>query len=67
MSRELAVKGITFARNYVGEYCASLEIAGASMTLVQLDDEMEALLAAPAEIAIRTFWLFKARFPELRI
>ena len=30
-------------------------MAGASVTLVKLDDEIERLLAAPAEIAIRTF------------
>jgi dihydroxyacetone kinase-like protein len=30
-------------------------MAGASLTLVRLDDEIESLLAAPAEIAIRVF------------
>ena len=52
---KLAAKGITIGRNYVGEYCTSLDMAGASITLVKLDDEIEQLLAAPAEIAIRTF------------
>ena len=52
---KLAAKGITIGRNYVGEYCTSLDMAGASITLVKLDDEIEELLAAPAEIAIRTF------------
>ncbi len=52
---KLVEKGITIARNYVGEYCTSLDMAGASLTLVKLDDEIEELLAAPAEIAIRTF------------
>ncbi len=42
-------------RSYVGEYCTSLDMAGASITLVKLDDEVEELLAAPAEIPIRTF------------
>ena len=42
-------------RNYVGEYCTSLDMAGASVTLVKLDDEIDGLLAAPAEIAIRVF------------
>jgi len=50
-----AERGITVGRSYVGEYCTSLDIAGASITLVKLDDEIERLLAAPAEIAIRTF------------
>ncbi len=41
--------------HYVGEYCTSLDMAGLSITLVKLDDEIEALLKAPAEIAIRVF------------
>ncbi|NOJ59953.1 dihydroxyacetone kinase subunit DhaK [Arthrobacter sp. 260] len=53
--KKLAAKGITVARSYVGEYCTSLDMAGASITLVRLDDEIESLLAAPAEIAIRVF------------
>lgn len=51
----LADKGITVGRSYVNEYCTSLDMAGASMTLVRLDDEIEALLEAPAEVAIRVF------------
>ncbi len=53
--QQLAERGITIGRSYVGEYCTSLDMAGASITLVRLDDEIERLLAAPAEIAIRTF------------
>lgn len=52
---KLADRGINVARNYVGEYCTSLDMAGASITLVKLDDELADLLAAPAEIAIRVF------------
>ena len=48
-------KGLTIVRNYVGEYCTSLEMAGASLTLLRLDDELEQLLAAPAEVAVRIF------------
>ncbi|MEP6642543.1 MAG: dihydroxyacetone kinase subunit DhaK, partial [Gaiellales bacterium] len=40
---------------YVGEYCTSLDMAGASITLVRLDDELKGLLTAPAEIAVRVF------------
>jgi dihydroxyacetone kinase-like protein len=47
--------GLTIVRNYVGEYCTSLEMAGASLTLLRLDAELETLLAAPAEIATRVF------------
>lgn len=55
-AHEIAAKrGLKIKRNYVGEYCTSLEMAGFSLTLVKLDKELEDLLAAPAEIAIRTF------------
>ncbi|MCU1525775.1 MAG: dihydroxyacetone kinase [Microbacteriaceae bacterium] len=52
---KLADQGFTIGRNYVGDYCTSLDMAGASLTLVKLDDEIELLLAEPAEIAIRVF------------
>ncbi|MWV29126.1 dihydroxyacetone kinase subunit DhaK [Aurantiacibacter rhizosphaerae] len=48
-------RGLTVARNYVGEYCTSLEMAGASITMLKLDDELEAYLAAPAQTATRIF------------
>ncbi|WP_432893567.1 dihydroxyacetone kinase subunit DhaK [Kribbella sp. CA-245084] len=51
----LTDQGINVRRNYVGEYCTSLDMAGASVTLVKLDDEIDGLLSAPAEIAIRVF------------
>jgi len=52
---QLARRGINIRRNYVGEYCTSLDMAGCSITLSRLDDEIVGLLSAPAEIAIRTF------------
>src|SRR5450631_2730327 len=52
---QLTARGINVRRNYVGEYCTSLDMAGTSITLSKLDPEIEALLAAPAQIAIRTF------------
>jgi dihydroxyacetone kinase-like protein len=48
-------RGFEVVRNYVGNYCTSLEMAGMSLTLIRLDDEIESLLAAPAEIPIRVF------------
>ncbi|MCW3159412.1 dihydroxyacetone kinase subunit DhaK [Micropruina sonneratiae] len=54
-AQKLADQGITVAKSYVGEYCTSLEMAGASLTLVRLDDEIEALLDAPASIVNRIF------------
>ena len=47
--------GLTVDKNYVGNYCTSLEMAGFSLTLLQLDDELESLLNEPAEIPIRVF------------
>ncbi len=52
---QLEARGITVGRSYVGEYCTSLDMAGASLTLVRLDDELKELLSAPAEIAARIF------------
>ncbi len=55
-AHELAEKaGFKVVRNYVGEYCTSLEMAGASLTILRLDDEIEKLLDAPAETAARIF------------
>lgn len=53
--QQLEKRGLKIKRNYVGEYCTSLEMAGCSLTLVKLNPELEDLLAAPAEIAIRVF------------
>ena len=44
----IADEGLKIARSYVGEYVTSLEMAGASITVMLLDDELEALLEAPA-------------------
>src|ERR1700759_3143388 len=52
---QLAQRGINVTRSYVGEYCTSLDMAGASLTLVKLDDELNELFDAPAEVAVRIF------------
>jgi len=44
----LAAQGVTVHRPYVGEYATSLEMAGASVTVMRLDDELTELLDAPA-------------------
>jgi len=53
--QQLADRGVNVTRSYVGEYCTSLDMAGASLTLVKLDNELNALFDAPAEIAVRVF------------
>ena len=42
-------EGIRVLRVWVGEYATSLEMAGASLTLIRLDDELRGLVDAPAE------------------
>ncbi|WP_338243053.1 dihydroxyacetone kinase subunit DhaK [Aurantiacibacter hainanensis] len=48
-------RGLTVVRNYVGEYCTSLEMAGASITMLKLDSQLEKYLDAPAQVASRIF------------
>ncbi len=43
--------GITIARNLVGSYITSLEMAGCSITLLRLDDELTRLWDAPVKTA----------------
>jgi dihydroxyacetone kinase len=45
----LTAAGVTVRRTWVGEYATSLEMAGASVSLLRLDDELLALLDAPCE------------------
>ena len=43
----LRERGLEPARSLVGSYITSLEMAGASLTLLELDDELTALWDAP--------------------
>ena len=45
--------GVIIASSLVGRYATSMEMSGASLTLLALDPELEGLLKAPAECA---FW-----------
>jgi dihydroxyacetone kinase-like protein len=49
VDRILAGEGIRVHRVWVGEYATSLEMAGTSITLLRLDDELKRLVDAPAE------------------
>ena len=42
-------KGITITRNLVGSYMTSLEMAGCSITLLKLDDQLKSLWDAPVK------------------
>jgi dihydroxyacetone kinase-like protein len=47
LAKQLADRGLTASRNLVGNYITSLEMAGVSITLLVLDDELTALWDAP--------------------
>jgi dihydroxyacetone kinase len=49
--RGLEAAGWTVSRSFVGEYVTSLEMAGASFSVLRLDDELRELLDAPARTA----------------
>lgn len=49
----LAERGVTVVRPLVGRYATSMEMAGASLSVMKLDAELESLLAAPAHCP---FW-----------
>jgi dihydroxyacetone kinase-like protein len=51
LNRFLGERGITITRNLVGPYITSLEMAGCSITLLRLDDELTRLWDAPVKTA----------------
>ena len=51
VDRALRAAGVEPVRNLVGPYITSLEMAGASLTLLELDDELTALWDAPVHTA----------------
>ena len=44
----LSEKGIKVHRSYVGNYFTSLEMSGATLTIMKLDDELKELVDMPA-------------------
>lgn len=53
VAARLGALGVTPVMPLVGRYATSMEMAGASLSLMPLDDELEALLKAPADCP---FW-----------
>ena len=49
LEKILAAKGIRVYRSYVGNYFTSLEMMGATLTMMKLDDELKVLLDAECE------------------
>jgi dihydroxyacetone kinase-like protein len=50
----LSGKGIRMVMPHIGEFATSLEMAGLSVTIFKLDNELEALLRAPASTPFYT-------------
>ncbi|HEV3273266.1 MAG TPA: dihydroxyacetone kinase subunit DhaK [Candidatus Dormibacteraeota bacterium] len=51
VEKRLRAAGLTAVRNLVGSYITSLEMAGASLTVLELDDQLTALWDAPVHTA----------------
>ncbi|MFT4285144.1 MAG: dihydroxyacetone kinase family protein, partial [Protaetiibacter sp.] len=49
VARRLRTAGLQPVAPLVGDFCTSFDMAGVSLTLVWLDDELEALLTAPCD------------------
>ena len=48
-SAAISKRGIKIYKTFVGNYMTSIDMAGASITLLKLDDEMKALLDSPSD------------------
>ena len=46
---------IKIFKTYIGEYCTSLDMAGCSVSILKLDEEMKELLDYPIDIPLRIF------------
>lgn len=53
LAARLAELGVTIVMPLVGRYATSMEMTGATLSILKLDDELEELLRAPANCA---FW-----------
>ncbi|MBM6583438.1 dihydroxyacetone kinase subunit DhaK [Microvirga sp. BT689] len=53
IAQQLAGRGLTVVQPLVGHYATSMEMAGCSVSILSLDEELESLLGAPAECP---FW-----------
>ncbi|MGV9967839.1 dihydroxyacetone kinase subunit DhaK [Streptomyces olivaceus] len=54
--RTVTGRGARVWRTYVGEFATSLEMGGASVTLLAVDDELKDLLGAPAAAPLLDLW-----------
>jgi dihydroxyacetone kinase-like protein len=52
IEREITARGLTIHKTFVGNYFTSLEMVGATLTVMALDDELKALLNADARCTV---------------
>jgi dihydroxyacetone kinase-like protein len=52
VEQRLRARGITIQANWVGHYFTSLDMVGASISILHLDDELGALLGDPCDSAV---------------
>ena len=48
VSQLLKERGTTIKHVWIGEYATSMEMAGASISILHLDEELDRLIGAPA-------------------
>ena len=51
VEQRLSARGIVVEANWIGHYCTSLDMAGASITIMHLDNELSRLLSRPCDAA----------------
>lgn len=51
VEQRLSAKNITIAANWIGHYCTSLDMVGASISILHLDQELSDLLLYPCDSA----------------
>lgn len=52
VEQRLSAKGIKIEANWVGHYCTSLDMVGASISILHLDQELTGLLHHPCDTAV---------------
>ena len=51
VEQRLSARGIVVEANWIGPYCTSLDMVGASITIMHLDNELSRLLGRPCDAA----------------
>ncbi|MGO7895701.1 dihydroxyacetone kinase subunit DhaK, partial [Rhizobium leguminosarum] len=51
VAQRLSAKGIAIEANWVGHYCTSLDMVGASISILHLEQELTELLHHPGDTA----------------